>query len=297
MATRRLSSTVRSGSRRRPSGTIATPAARICSGRSLVRLVPFSRHLAAGRLAARRRPRAPSSTCRRRSGRAVSSPAPCGTSSEMPWRTGWPPRETFRPSIVSFEASLASRPRRSTRSSHASVPEVGAHHVLVAEHVRGRAGGDQLAEVDDRGRLRSTPTRGSCRGRRGSRARRTRRGSSGSPRPRCPSPRPAARRPARRGGRAVGLPTTARAISTSRRSRAPRLPTFAFGDASARRTRSRRARRRGARSASRRSARGSSPRCRRSRAARSPSRSGTSAAAPSAPAGSRPSSAGSRRRR
>ena len=62
------------------------------------------------------------------------------------------------------------------------------------------------------------------------RARRTARGSSGSPRPGAPSPRREGRPPARRAGRRAGLPTTARATSTSRRSRAPSPPTFACGE-------------------------------------------------------------------
>ncbi len=84
-----------------------------------------------------------------------------------------------------------------------------------------------------------------------------------------------------------GLPTTARATSTRRRSRAPRMPTFASGSTSsptnsiAPSTSSR------ARRGRAWSARGRARRCRRPRAPRSPARSGRCAAGPSARAGSR----------
>ena len=112
------------------------------------------------------------------------------------------------------------------------------------------------------------------------------------------SPRRAARRPARRAAPRAGLPTTARATSTSRRSRAPSVPTLTSGsDVEADERRARPARPRGARRGRPlASARAPARRCRRPTAPRSPARSGTCAAGPSARAGSAASRAGPRRR-
>ena len=107
--------------------------------------------------------------------------------------------------------------------------EVGLHDRLVAQHLGGRAGGDQLAEVEHGGDRRSTRRPGSCRGRRGSRARPCARGCRWITRPRCSvssSGRPA---PGSSSSTSLGLPTTARATSTRRRSRAPSVPDLRVG--------------------------------------------------------------------
>ena len=180
------------------------------------------------------------------------------------------------------------------RSQHLLGAEVGAHHVLVAQHLGGRPGSDQPAEVQHRGRLQQAETRLMSWSTRITSAPNGS-GSSGSRRPGARSPR----REARRGSSSSttrGLPTTARAISTRRRSRAPspadpdlrrRLEPDELDRAETSPAREERWRP---------SARGPSRRCRTPTAPRSPSPSGTSAAAPSARGGSRPSRAGPRRK-
>ncbi len=111
-------------------------------------------------------------------------------------------------------------------------PEIGADHALVAQHLGGRAGGRAACRSPAPRSSRSTPTPGSCRGRRGSSARRSARGSGGSPRRGARSPRPAARPRARRAAPAAACRRRARATSTSRRSRAPSVPTLALGSTS-----------------------------------------------------------------
>ena len=126
---------------------------------------------------------------------------------------------------VDLEGATPSRSDLGLRS------EVGAHHVLV--HAAPRASGRTRSAFRSRSPRSSGSRRrrGSCRGRRGSPSAPTSAGifwitsvmwpvsSSGSPAAGSSS------------STSRGLPTTARAISTSRRSRALSVPTFAFGGA------------------------------------------------------------------
>src|SRR5262245_3454720 len=83
--------------------------------------------------------------------RAVTSPG--GMSIETPCTTGRPPRWTVRLSRVS--TLMMPPPRRGVRrrSRHWLRTKVGAHNVFIAQHLGGRPGCDQLAEVEHRGRL------------------------------------------------------------------------------------------------------------------------------------------------
>ena len=216
---------MRLGSSWRPSGTIATPAARICSGRRRVRSSSPSTTLpragaehAADRQDERRLPGA-----------------------VRPEQRGRPPPEAPRSTRRGRPHGRHGRPRarrtrawaapRSGDGAHSILlgAEVGADHVLVAEHLRRGAGRDELPEVEHGGRLAAGLRRGSCRGRRASTSAPKRSGIAWITLPRCSvssSGRPApgsSRRTMR------GLPTTARATSTRRRSRAPRPPTLAGG--------------------------------------------------------------------
>src|SRR5215831_7758769 len=169
-----LSSTVRSGSSRRPSGTIAIPAARIRSGRRPAKSWPSSMTEPA------RSPSTPPTASTR-----LDFPAPFGPSSaETSLTTVRRPRSTVRPCKASrLFSTLASGapptspspftgacfPRRSVagslapRSSRRRAPlarsldlrraQVGADHPLVPQHLGGRPGRDQLAEVEHGGGL------------------------------------------------------------------------------------------------------------------------------------------------
>ena len=292
VATRRLSSTVRSGSSRRPSGTTATPACADPLGPP-PRSGPRRRAApAAGRRSTPADRRARASTCRRRSRRARSVTSPGGISSETSCTTVRPPRGTETLST-----------RSATRRGHVAHSvvlraEVGADDVLVAEHLGRRSGGDQLAEVEHRRRVTASRDEGHVVVDEdherpeplGNRPDRPARG--------VPSPRPGARQPARPGARPAACRRPLAPTSTRRR--APALSTADLSlDSSprGRRTREPRARRAVATSAVPPSARGSSRRCRTRTAARSPAPAGTSAAGPSAPGGSRPCAAGPRRMR
>src|SRR4051794_637314 len=91
---------------------------------------------------------------------AVTSPG--GISSVRSWTTGRPPRATVRPAsrsgslIASASAGSRQRPRSSNDAQSRRLldvlgAEVGADHLLVAQHLAGRTGGDELAEVEDGG--------------------------------------------------------------------------------------------------------------------------------------------------
>src|SRR5580692_3509501 len=140
VATLMLSSTDRSGSRRRPSGTIATPAARIFSGRLPASSTPSSET---------------------EPGRGRSTPPTARTREDLPAPFG-PSSAVTSPDFTLIDTSLTTgRPPRSRlmpesssddMSSHLRGAEVGAHHVLVPQHRRGRPRCDQLAEVEHRRR-------------------------------------------------------------------------------------------------------------------------------------------------
>src|SRR3954452_5700915 len=163
VATCRLSATVSSGSRRRPSGTTATPARRIRSGRRPASSASSSDTEPASGLSTP----ATAST-------SVDLPAPLGPSSAVTsprgmsnvtsWTTGRPPRATVRPLTrrASLIASASARSRRRPRSSHDAQSrrllhvlgaQVRADPLLVAQHLGGRPGGDELAEVEHGGDL------------------------------------------------------------------------------------------------------------------------------------------------
>ena len=125
-----------------PRGRSRRPPAGSAPGRSLVRLraVDASRRLRS----VRRTPPTASTIVDLPAPFGPSSvvTAPGGISSETPCSTAWPPRATRQ--LVDLQRARA----------HAHVivavlrPEVRAHHVLVAQDLRRRAGRDQLAEVD-----------------------------------------------------------------------------------------------------------------------------------------------------
>src|SRR6201996_2001492 len=149
VATLRLSSTDRSGSSLRPSGTIATPAARIFSGRLPASSTP-SRDTDPGRGLSTPPTARTSEDLPAPFGpsRAVTSPA--GTGMDTSLTTGRPPRSM----VMSRSSSNGIvRPPLFPLASYLRRSEVGAHHVLVPQHLRGGARRDQLAEVEDRGRL------------------------------------------------------------------------------------------------------------------------------------------------
>ena len=234
--------------------------------------------------AARRRPRARASTCRRRWRRAASSPRRAGSRRETS-------RTTVRPAAGYRQALDSQRGRGNLRRAHSSssVPR----YALITCSFRSTSavgpGGDQLAEVEHRGRLA---------------ARRDqahvvvdedheRTELLGNPPDHVDEMQRLLVRQARRRlveehdsrladhcPRDLDQPPLARAEPChlgARRRLEPdeldraqdRLAPVTCG--------------------SRRSARGSSPRCRRPTASRSPARSGRCAAGPSAPVGSRPS--------
>src|SRR3984957_2623442 len=142
VATLMLSSTDRSGSSRRPSGTIATPAARIFSGR-----LPASSRPSTVTDPGRGRITPP--TARTRDdlpapfGPSSAVTCPAGTLMDTSLTTGRPPRST----VMSMSSS-----DDDIRESHLRRAKVGAHHVLVPQHRRGRPRCDQLAEVEPRRR-------------------------------------------------------------------------------------------------------------------------------------------------
>src|ERR1700722_14379632 len=140
VATLMLSSTDRSGSSRRPSGTIATPAARIFSGR-----LPASSRPSTVTDPGRGRITPP--TARTRDdlpapfGPSSAVTCPAGTLMDTSLTTGRPPRSTVM-SVSSSDDDI--------RESHLRRAKVGAHHVLVPQYRRGRPRCDQLAEVEHR---------------------------------------------------------------------------------------------------------------------------------------------------
>ena len=152
VATRRLSSTVSSGSSRRPSGTTATPAPRICSGRRRVRSSVAEQDAAGARRAARPPTASTSVDLPAPFGPSSVVTSPGGISSETSCSTGRPPRGDGSSALEAQRAAASTRRRRSSRRQLLLGAEVGAHHVLVAQHLGGRAGRDQLAEVEHRGR-------------------------------------------------------------------------------------------------------------------------------------------------
>ena len=226
VATRRLSSTVSSGSSRRPSGTTATPAWRMRSGRRPVRSRSSSVHRAAGgaqhsadreheaRLAGAVGPQQRRHLARRdvqrntvhdrRARRARRS----GLEAQHGRR---PPRKAVdgRAHRLRAQVGLARLARRAAprRSGPAaiSLPKSSTAVVLAA-------GGDQAHVVVDEDHQRARVL-----------------GDARITRPRCSvssSGRPAA---GSSSSTTRGRPTTARAISTSRRSRAPRVATLRRG--------------------------------------------------------------------
>ena len=201
MATRRFSSTVSPGSRRLPSGTIATPAPRTCSGRRRVRSA------------------SPSST---RPLLERSTPPTASTSDDLPAPFG-PSSVVISPGGIASETSCSTRrpPRATQRSSNRSSgrwrlrrarrralarldvlgAQVGAHDVLVAQHVGGRPRGDQPAEVEHRGRRAARLDEAHVVVDEDHERAELARGCSGSRRPGARSPRRGGLRPARRAAR------------------------------------------------------------------------------------------------
>ena len=287
------------GSRRLPSGTIATPAPRTCSGRRRVRSSSPSstrplvdaqhaadrqheRRLAGAVRAEQRRDLAR----RDRERHVVQHAAAAARDAQLLeaelgpggrlGRAHGTPRSPRRPDVARRPRRPRCRGRPASRSRRAA-PRPSARSRSAC---RSRARPSSC----------SRPGRGSCRGRRGSRARRTSPGCPGSRRARCSVSSSGSPAAGSSSSTTLGAPTTARAISTRRRSRAPSPPTLTSGAHLEADVLDRAQRRRpAARRARLPSARGSSRRCRTPTAARSPSRSGTCAAAPSARAGSRPS--------
>ena len=290
VATRRFSSTVSPGSSRLPSGTIATPAPRMNSGRLRVRSASPSRtrplspqHAAHGeherRLAGAVRAEQRRHLARRDRERDVvqhAASAACDAEILEPQlRAGGASRRSQDAS----EPSQSRRPRcpgrRASRSRRgARRLSARCDQLAEVEHRRGRAAGRDEAHVvvdEDHERaellrdLLITPPRCSV---------------SSSGRPAAGSSRSTIRGAADDGTRDLDQAPVARAEPPDLRP---------SGASRGRRSRSRSARRLGATRAARPSARGSSRRCRTWTAARSPAPSGTCVAGPSARGGSRPS--------
>ena len=224
VATRRLSSTVRSGSSRRPSGTTATPAFRICSGRSFVEAPPVdgdvsparAQHAADGEHERRLAGAVRAEQRRHRAGRdlerdAVQHLVPATRDLQLLDPEG---------SAVLAHSCTASA------LSDVLGAEVRAHHVLVAQHLGRRPGRDEPAEVDHGGRLAARRDEAHVVVDEDDERADVRRGSSGSPARDDRSPRRAGRRPARRAARPAACrrpPARPRpAGARARRARRPR---------------------------------------------------------------------------
>ena len=220
-ATRRLSETERLRRTRCPSGTVATPWARTCSGSSPPRSVLPMRTVPA------RAGRRPASASTR-----LDLPAPFGPEERRDLAAGHGQRHASQ-DVTAAAGHREVLHHEGVRQRHvlglrahptSSVPRYARLTTRVLEDVGGGSVGDQPAEVEDRQvaahvldqvhvvvdehhdrvrRIRQRPGSGAP-------------GASRRPRP--------DRRPARRAARAAAVPTIARAISSSRRSSMLSMP-------------------------------------------------------------------------